>query len=151
MELLTLAGIGTIILTGVLTRMGEMALDKSVDQLNKLVKRKSPKTFQQLEAAAKTPELLLKAVEMMAILIEEDEEIKQVAKQVAEENKDNPDVMNQLAIIKQTGLRNFEAEELEGEITQKVKGNVKTNIEQIGIEETKIQGKATLKINQDIE
>jgi hypothetical protein len=47
MELLTIAGINTIILTGALSRGTEMALDGGIDQLTKIVKRKSPNTFKQ--------------------------------------------------------------------------------------------------------
>ncbi len=111
MELLTIAGIGTIILTAALTRGTEMTLEGGIDQLTKIVQRKSPNTFKQLEAAAENPQALPETVEMMAKLIEEDEEVKQVAEKVAEENKNNPNVMNQLAKIKQTGLEYFEEEE----------------------------------------
>jgi pyruvate-formate lyase-activating enzyme len=151
MELLTLAGIGTIILTAALTRGTEMTLEGGIDQLKKIVQRKSPNTFKQLEAAAENSQVLPETVKIMATLIEEDEEVKAVAEKVADENKNNPNVMNQLAKIKQTGLEDFEAEELEGEIKQKAKEVTNTNVEQVGAKGVKIKGKATLKINQNIE
>ncbi|MGK7945986.1 MAG: hypothetical protein AB4058_16100 [Microcystaceae cyanobacterium] len=160
MEFLTLAGIGTIILTAALTRGTEMTLEGSIDQLKKIVQRKSPNTFKQLEAAAENPQalpssetvnMMAETVKMMAKLIEEDEEVKKVAETIAEENKNNPDVINQLAKIKTIGLEDFEAEELEGEIEQKAKKKTKTNMEQTGAKSVIIKGKATLKIHQNIE
>jgi hypothetical protein len=153
MELLTLAGIGTIILTAALSHGTEMILDEGTDQLKKIVKRKSPETFKQLEAAAENPQVLPETVEMMATLIEEDEEVKEVAEKVAEENKNNADIMNQLVKIKQTGLEDFEAEELEGEIDNKTKviTQTQTDIEQMGAKGVKIKGKATIKTKNSVE
>jgi len=155
MELLTLAGIVTIVITGALTRIGEMALDGSIDQLKRLIQRKSPDTFKKLEAAADDPKALPETIEVMATLIEEDTEIKQIAETVAKENQSQPYVVNMMekvtGEIKQIGLENIEANELEAEIEQEIKEQTTANkIDQIGTTGIKISGKATIKIKQDI-
>jgi diketogulonate reductase-like aldo/keto reductase len=53
--------------------------------------------------------------------------------------------------IRQIGLENFEAGELEAEIQQKTKTDSTTNIDQTGATGVKVQGKATIKVNQNIE
>jgi hypothetical protein len=73
-----------------------MTLEGGIDQLKKIVQRKSPNTFKQLEAAAENPQALPETVEMMATLIEEDEEVKAVTEKVAEENKDNAKVIQEI-------------------------------------------------------
>ena len=95
MEPLTLAGIATIVITGALTRVGEITLDGTISKLKQLIERKHPETLQQLEAAASNPELLAETIEVMATVIENDDEVKEVAEQVAQENENKPYVINQ--------------------------------------------------------
>ncbi|MFN5516351.1 MAG: hypothetical protein ACK5CA_16855 [Cyanobacteriota bacterium] len=55
MEPLTLLATGvTIILAGALTRVGELCLDGSSEQLKKLIAAKSPDTLAKLQAAVET-------------------------------------------------------------------------------------------------
>ena len=95
MEPLTLAGIVTIVITGALTRVGEITLDGTISKFKQLIAKKHPETLQQLEAAASNPELLPETVEVMATVIENDEEVKEVAEKVAQENESKPYVINQ--------------------------------------------------------
>lgn len=96
MEPLTLATAVTIILTGALTRVGELTLDGSIEQLRKLITVKSPNTLKKLQAAHQNSKLLPETIAVMATLLEEDREIKAVAEKVAEENESNPYVINMI-------------------------------------------------------
>jgi hypothetical protein len=50
--------------------------------------------------------------------------------------------------IRQVGLENVDVGELEAEIEQQAKADSTAKTEQIGITGVKVQGKATIKINQ---
>jgi hypothetical protein len=52
--------------------------------------------------------------------------------------------------ISQIGLDNFEAGELEAEIEQQITGQPQATTEQVGVRDSKITGKATIKLNQTI-
>jgi hypothetical protein len=53
--------------------------------------------------------------------------------------------------ISQVGLDDFEEGELDAEIDQTVKGKTTTKTEQIGTKGVRVTGKATIKINQNID
>ena len=53
--------------------------------------------------------------------------------------------------IRQVGLENFEAGELEAEIGQQAKASSTAKSEQTGATGVKVQGKATIKIKQNFE
>ncbi|MGB5594222.1 MAG: hypothetical protein WBM32_18445 [Crocosphaera sp.] len=70
MEPLTiLATTTTIVITGALTRVGEIVLDGTISKFKQLIARKYPETLQKLEAAASNSELLPETIEVMATLI----------------------------------------------------------------------------------
>lgn len=96
MDPLTLAGIGTIVLTGALARVGEMALDGTIAQFKRLIETKYPDIFRKLEAATSNPDILPETIDVMATLINDDAEIKAIAEQVAKENESNPYVINRI-------------------------------------------------------
>lgn len=52
--------------------------------------------------------------------------------------------------ISQIGLDNLEAGELEAEIEQQITGQPQATTEQVGVKDSKITGKATIKLNQTI-
>ncbi|MEB3175947.1 MAG: hypothetical protein VKN60_12305 [Cyanobacteriota bacterium] len=52
--------------------------------------------------------------------------------------------------ISQIGLDNFESNELEAEIEQRIGGQPQATTEQIGVKDSKIAGKAMIKLNQTI-
>ena len=102
----TLLAVGaTVILTGALIRVGELSLDGAIAQLQNLIATKSPETFKRLQAADQSEE----TIEIMATLIEKDEEIRTVAEQVVKENEDKPYVINQMknvGIVNQGTINN---------------------------------------------
>ncbi|MDY7049741.1 MAG: hypothetical protein RPG89_14285 [Microcystis panniformis WG22] len=103
MEPLTLLATGvTIILTGALTRVGELVLDGSLEKLINLIGAKSPDTLKKLQSANQNPALLPETIEVMATLLE-DPEIQKVAEQVVKENQSNPYVIN---MMKNVGIVN---------------------------------------------
>ena len=101
MDPLTIAGIATIVLTGALTKIGENALDGSLKQLSKLLKQKSPDTWRRIAAAGDDQQTLPEVIEVMATVIEEDENIKKVAEEVAQKNQSKPEIIN---IMKNVGM-----------------------------------------------
>ena len=111
MEPLTLLATGvTIILTGALTRVGELSLDGSIEKLKNLIVVKSPEIWKQLEATTKNPASLPKTIEVMATLLE-DQELREVAEQVTKENEYNPYVIqminqNKQVTVNQSGIGN---------------------------------------------
>ena len=150
MEPLTLLATGvTIILTGALTRVGELSLDGAIAQLKNLIVVKSPEIWKQLEATAKNPAALPKTIEVMATLLE-DQELREVAEQVTKENESNPYVTKMMAQIKQVGLEKIEAAELDAELEQVSTSKPTTIIEQTGVTGLKVEGKAMIKIKQTI-
>jgi hypothetical protein len=103
MGLLTLLATGvTIILGGALARVGELALDGSLEKLNNLIAAKSPDTLKKLESANQNPALLPETIEVMATLLE-DPEMRRVAEQAVKENESNPYVIN---MMKNVGIVN---------------------------------------------
>jgi len=98
MEPLTLATGVTIILAGALTRVGELCLDGSIEQLRKLIAAKSPDTLAKLQAANENPALLPETIEAVATLLE-DPETQRVAEQAVQENESNPYVINQFSAL----------------------------------------------------
>ena len=99
MEPLTLLAAGaTIILTGALTRVGELSLDGSIEKLKSLIAAKSPDTLKKLQSANQNPDLLPETIEVMATLLE-DPEMQRVAEQVVKENESNPYVINQFSAL----------------------------------------------------
>jgi exopolysaccharide biosynthesis predicted pyruvyltransferase EpsI len=150
MEPLTLLATGvTIILTGALTRVGELSLDGAIAQLKNSIVVKSPEIWKQLEATAKNPAALPKTIEVMATLLE-DQELREVAEQVTKENESNPYVTKMMAQIKQVGLEKIEAAELDAELEQVSTSKPTTIIEQTGVTGLKVEGKAMIKIKQTI-
>jgi hypothetical protein len=150
MEPLTLLATGvTIILTGALTRVGELSLDGAIAQLKNLIVVKSPEIWKQLEATAKNPAALPKTIEVMATLLE-DQELREVAEQVTKENESNPYVTKMMAQIKQVGLEKIEAAELDAELEQVSTSKPTAIIEQTGVTGLKVEGKAMIKIKQTI-
>jgi hypothetical protein len=111
MEPLTaFASVVTIILTGALTRVGELSLDGAIAQLKNLIVVKSPEIWKQLEATAKNPAVLPGTIEVMATLLE-DQELREVAEQVTKENESNPYVIqminqNKQITVSQSGIGN---------------------------------------------
>ena len=111
MEPLTLLATGvTIILTGALTRVGELSLDGSIEKLKNLIVVKSPEIWKQLEATAKNPASLPGTIGVMATLLE-DQELREVAEQVTKENESNPYVIqminqNKQVTVSQSGIGN---------------------------------------------
>lgn len=111
MEPLTLLATGaTIILTGALTRVGELSLDGAIARLKNLIIDKSPAAWTQLEATAKNLVALPKTIEVMATLLE-DPELRTVAEQVTHENQYNPYVIqminqNKAITVNQLGIGN---------------------------------------------
>lgn len=101
MEPLTIAGIATIVLTGALAKIGENALEGSLKQLSNLIKQKSPDTWRKITSATDNQQALPEVIEVMATAIEEDEKIKQVAQEVAQENHSKPEITN---IMKNVGM-----------------------------------------------
>ncbi|MEB3188922.1 MAG: hypothetical protein VKL42_01090 [Snowella sp.] len=111
MEPLTLLAAGaTIILTGALTRAGELSLDGSIGKLKNLIAAKSPDTLKKLQSANQNPALLPETIEVMATLLE-DQELREVAEQVTKENESNPYVIqminqNKQITVSQSGIGN---------------------------------------------
>ncbi|ACK65794.1 hypothetical protein PCC8801_1747 [Rippkaea orientalis PCC 8801] len=106
MDPLTLAGIGTIVLTGALARVGEMALDGTIAQFKRLIEAKYPDIFRKLEAATSNPDTLPETIDVMATLIDNDAEIKAIAEHLAKENQNHPQVIqyNNTKNLKNTGF-----------------------------------------------
>jgi predicted Holliday junction resolvase-like endonuclease len=94
MEPLTVAGIVTIVLTGALAKVGENALDGSLKYLGQLLEQKAPKTWNKLTASQNNAEALPEIIEVMAETIKDDDEIKKVAEEIAEDNKSKSEVIN---------------------------------------------------------
>jgi hypothetical protein len=97
MEPLTLLAMGaTIILTGALTRVGELSLDGAIAELKNLIAVKSPDTLKRLQGADQNAAVSSETIEIMATLIEDDPKIRAVAEQVVKENESKPYVINQM-------------------------------------------------------
>ncbi|MDJ0511071.1 MAG: hypothetical protein QNJ64_17715 [Crocosphaera sp.] len=92
MEPLTIAGIVTIVLTGALTKLGENALDGTLKGLSQLLQQKAPNTWNKLISAKDNPQALPEVIEVMAETIQDNDEIKKVAEEIAEENKSQPEI-----------------------------------------------------------
>lgn len=96
MDPITLAGIATIILTGALTRVGELSLDGAISQLKNLIAAKSPQIINQLQASGGNQAPSSETINTVATLIKDDPDIRQLAEQVAKENEFKPYVINQM-------------------------------------------------------
>ncbi len=97
MEPLTLLATGvTIILTGALARVGELSLDGAIAELKNLIAAKSPDTLKRLQGADQNEAVSSETIEIMATLIEDDPQIREVAEQVVRENEFKPYVINQM-------------------------------------------------------
>ncbi|MGL5034377.1 MAG: hypothetical protein ACRC6M_11320 [Microcystaceae cyanobacterium] len=96
MEPLTFASVVTIILTGALTRVGELSLDGAIAQLKNLIAAKSPDTLKRLQGADQNEVVSSETIEIMATLIEDDPKIREVAEKVVKENQSKPYVINQM-------------------------------------------------------
>jgi hypothetical protein len=151
MEPLTLLATGvTIILTGALTRVGELSLDGAIAELKNLIAIKSPDTLKRLQAADKNEIVSSETIEIIATLIEDDPQIREVAEQVTKENESNPYVIKTMAQIKQVGLERIDAAELDAELEQVSISKPTAIIEQTGVTGLKVEGKAMIKIKQTI-
>ena len=151
MEPLTLLATGaTIILTGALTRVGELSLDGAIAELKNLIAIKSPDTLKRLQAADQNEAVSSETIEIIATLIEDDPKIREVAEQVTKENESNPYVIKTMAQIKQVGLEKIEAAELDAELEQVSISKPTAIIEQTGVTGLKVEGKAMIKIKQTI-
>lgn len=151
MEPLTLLATGvTIILTGALTRVGELSLDGAIAQLKNLIAAKSPDTLKRLQGADQNEAVSSETIEIIATLIEDDPQIREVAEQVTKENESNPYVIKTMAQIKQVGLEKIEAAELDAELEQVSTSKPTAIIEQTGVTGLKVEGKAVIKIKQTI-
>ena len=104
MEPLTIAGIVTIVLTGALTKVGENALDGTLQRLSLLLQQKAPNTWNKLTSTTNNTQALPEVIEVMAETIEKDDEIKKVAEEIAEDNKSKSEVIN---IMKNVGIVNY--------------------------------------------
>ena len=70
MELLTLLAMGaTIILTGALTRVGELSLDGAIAELKNLIAAKSPDALKRLQGADQNAAVSSETIESIATLI----------------------------------------------------------------------------------
>ena len=97
MEPLTaFASVVTIILTGALTRVGELSLDVAIAELKNLIAVKSPDTLKRLQGADQNEAVSSETIEIMATLIEDDPQMREVAEQVVRENEFKPYVINQM-------------------------------------------------------
>ena len=150
MEPLTFASVVTIILTGALTRVGELSLDGAITQLKNLIAAKSPDTLKRLQGADQNEAVSSEMIEIIATLIEDDPQIREVAEQVTKENESNPYVIKTMAQIKQVGLEKIEAAELDAELEQVSISKPTAIIEQTGVTGLKVEGKAMIKIKQTI-
>ena len=151
MEPLTaFASVVTIILTGALTRVGELSVDGAIAELKNLIAVKSPDTLKRLQGADQNEAVSSETIEIMATLIEDDPQIREVAEQVTKENESNPYVTKMMAQIKQVGLEKIEAAELDAELEQVSTSKPTTIIEQTGVTGLKVEGKAMIKIKQTI-
>ena len=110
MEPLTvLASIATIVMTGALARVGEITLDGTIERFRRLIGAKSPEILEKLESAATNPDTLPEAIEVMATLIEEDDEVRAIAEQIRRENETKPYIINQMknvGIVNQGTIHN---------------------------------------------
>ncbi|MFM5900381.1 MAG: hypothetical protein ACKO9R_03895 [Dolichospermum sp.] len=88
------AGIVTIILTGALTRVGELSLDGAILNLKKLIEARSPQIINQLQATGGNQAPSPETIDAVATLIKNDPDIQQLAEQVATENKSNPYILS---------------------------------------------------------
>ena len=150
MEPLTFASVVTIILTGALARVGELSLDGAIAQLKNLIADKSPDTLKRLQGVDQNAAVSSETIEIMATLIEDDPQIREVAEQVTKENESNPYVTKMMAQIKQVGLEKIEAAELDAELEQVSTSKPTAIIEQTGVTGLKVEGKAMIKIKQTI-
>jgi hypothetical protein len=97
MEPLTaFASVVTIILTGALTRVGELSVDGAIAELKNLIAVKSPDTLKRLQGADQNEAVSSETIEIMATLIEDDPQMREVAEQVVRENEFKPYVINQM-------------------------------------------------------
>lgn len=97
MEPLTLLATGaTIILAGALTRVGELSLEGAIAELKNLIAVKSPDTLKRLQGADQNEAVSSETIEIMATLIEDDPQMREVAEQVVRENESKPYVINQM-------------------------------------------------------
>lgn len=96
LTLTALASIVTIVMTGALTRVGEIGLDGTIAQFKRLIQSKSPETLLKLQGATDNPKTLPETIKVMATLIENDTEVKAVAEKVAQENQSKPSVINMM-------------------------------------------------------
>ena len=94
MDPFTIAGIATVVLSGALAKIGENELEGSQKQLSKLLKQKSPDTWNKIASAGDDQQALPEVIEVMSSVIEEDEDIKKVAEEVAQENQSKPEIIN---------------------------------------------------------
>jgi hypothetical protein len=70
MEPLTLLATGaTIILTGALTRVGELSLDGAIAELKNLIAAKSPDALKRLQGADQNAAVSSETIEIIATLI----------------------------------------------------------------------------------
>ncbi|MFM6473972.1 MAG: hypothetical protein ACKPGH_10800, partial [Dolichospermum sp.] len=76
------AGIVTIILTGALTRVGELSLDGAILKLKNLIEAKSPQIINQLQATGGNQAPSPETIDAVATLIKNDPDIQQLAEQV---------------------------------------------------------------------
>ena len=101
---LTIAGIVTILLTGALTKVGENALDGSLKRLSQLLQKNAPETWNKLISTTNITEALPEVIEVMAKTIKDDDEIKNLATEIAEDNKSKSEVIN---IMNNVGIVNY--------------------------------------------
>ena len=104
MEPLTIAGIVTIVLTGALTKVGKNALDGSLKRLSELLQQNVPETYLKLISSQDNTEALPEVIEVMAKTIKDDDEFKNLATEIAEDNKSKSEVIN---IMNNVGIVNY--------------------------------------------
>ena len=115
-----------------------------------MIAAKSPDTLKRLQGADQNEAVSSEMIEIIATLIEDDPQIREVAEQVTKENESNPYVIKTMAQIKQVGLEKIEAAELDAELEQVSISKPTAIIEQTGVTGLKVEGKAMIKIKQTI-